>query len=45
AFARHRRAVGRLVRDAEGGTLPAGCASAVLLDRAAATALRAIDFE
>ncbi|MEN8650779.1 AAA family ATPase [Streptomyces sp. 21So2-11] len=45
AFARHRRAVGRLVRDAESGTLPAGCASAVLLDRAAATALRAIDFE
>ncbi|WP_434596889.1 AAA family ATPase [Streptomyces sp. A5-4] len=44
AFARHRRAVARLVRDAEGGTLPAGCASAVLLDRAAATALTAIDF-
>ncbi|MGW0560743.1 AAA family ATPase [Streptomyces sp. NPDC003016] len=44
AFARHRRAVGRLVRDAEGGRLPAGCASAVLLDRDAAGALTGIDF-
>lgn len=44
AFARHRRAVGRLVRDAERGRLPAGCASAVLLDRDAATALLRIGF-
>ncbi|MFD8551036.1 AAA family ATPase [Streptomyces fradiae] len=39
AFARHRRAVGRLLRDAEHGALPPGCASATLLDRPAATAL------
>ncbi|MFI0981767.1 AAA family ATPase [Streptomyces sp. NPDC021093] len=45
AFARHRRAVGTLVRDAEGERLPAGCASAVLLDREAAGALREIGFE
>ncbi|MEU7279413.1 AAA family ATPase [Streptomyces sp. NPDC045431] len=44
AFARHRRAVGRLVRDAEKGVLPGGCASAVLLDRPAATALTRITF-
>ncbi|MEV6653266.1 AAA family ATPase [Streptomyces sp. NPDC051219] len=44
AFARHRRAVGRLVRDAEKGRLPAGCTSAVLLDRSAAGALRRIGF-
>ncbi|MFF8384687.1 AAA family ATPase [Streptomyces kanasensis] len=44
AFARHRRAVGRLVRDAERGHLPAGCASAVLLDRDAASALTRIHF-
>ncbi|WP_405794481.1 AAA family ATPase [Streptomyces sp. NBC_01506] len=44
AFARHRRAVGRLVADAEAGRLPAGCASAVLLDRDAAGALTGIDF-
>lgn len=44
AFARHRRAVGRLVRDAERGRLPDGCGSAVLLDRAAAGALRRIGF-
>ncbi|WP_175412042.1 AAA family ATPase [Streptomyces sp. TRM64462] len=44
AFARHRRAVGRLVRDAERSVLPGGCASAVLLDRAAATALVRISF-
>ncbi|MDT9680538.1 AAA family ATPase [Streptomyces sp. TRM76323] len=44
AFARHRRAVGRLVRDAERGVLPGGCGSAVLLDRAAATALARIRF-
>ncbi|MET9801294.1 AAA family ATPase [Streptomyces sp. NPDC006368] len=44
AFARHRRAVGRLVRDAERGVLPGGCASAVLLDRPAAAALTRITF-
>ncbi|MEU0526812.1 AAA family ATPase [Streptomyces niveus] len=44
AFARHRRAVARLVADAETGRLPVGCASAVLLDRAAAGALTGIDF-
>ncbi|CAL9536745.1 AAA family ATPase [Streptomyces sp. enrichment culture] len=44
AFARHRRAVGRLVRDAERGVLPAGSGSAVLLDRPAATALTRIRF-
>ncbi|WP_236246760.1 AAA family ATPase [Streptomyces sp. CC210A] len=44
AFARHRRAVGRLLRDAERGVLPGGCASAVLLDRAAAGALARITF-
>ncbi|MFJ3934415.1 MULTISPECIES: AAA family ATPase [unclassified Streptomyces] len=44
AFARHRRAVARLVRRAEEGRLPAGCASAVLLDRPAAGALRSVAF-
>ncbi|MFE3642007.1 AAA family ATPase [Streptomyces sp. NPDC059169] len=44
AFARHRRAVRRLVRDAERGRLPAGSASAVLLDRDAATSLTRIGF-
>lgn len=44
AFARHRRAVGRLLRDTECGRLPPGCASAVLLDRPAAGALRSIAF-
>ncbi|MDQ8701976.1 AAA family ATPase [Streptomyces sp. LHD-70] len=44
AFARHRRAVGRLVRDAERGRIPAGCASAVLLDRDAVDRLRGIGF-
>ncbi|WP_455356836.1 AAA family ATPase [Streptomyces sp. SYSU K217416] len=44
AFSRHRRAVGRLVGDAENGRLPAGCASAVLLDRSAAGALHRITF-
>ncbi|GAA2999513.1 AAA family ATPase [Streptomyces fulvorobeus] len=44
AFARHRRAVGRLMRDTETGLLPAGCASAVLLDREAADALDRISF-
>ncbi|MEV8567818.1 AAA family ATPase [Streptomyces sp. NPDC051322] len=44
AFARHRRAIGRLVRDAESERLPAGCGSAVLLDRAAAGVLSRIGF-
>jgi predicted kinase len=45
AFARHRRAVGRLIGDVEAGRLPAGCASAVLLDRDAAGALVRIGFD
>ncbi|MCX4588174.1 AAA family ATPase [Streptomyces sp. NBC_01481] len=45
AFARHRRAVGRLIADAEAGRLPVGCASAVLLDRDAAGALGRVGFE
>ncbi|WP_078591451.1 AAA family ATPase [Streptomyces megasporus] len=45
AFARHRRAVGRLVADVEAGRLPAGCVSAALLDRPAAGALRGVVFE
>ncbi|MFE7384750.1 AAA family ATPase [Streptomyces zhihengii] len=44
AFARHRRAVGRLVADAESGRLPSGCSSAVLLDREAAATLRSLIF-
>ncbi|MDQ0793880.1 AAA family ATPase [Streptomyces sp. B1I3] len=44
AFARHRRAVGRLLRDTESGLLPPGCASAVLLDREAAGAIGRISF-
>lgn len=44
AFARHRRAVARLVRAAESGRLPHGCASATLLDRDAADTLRKIGF-
>ncbi|MFE4061679.1 AAA family ATPase [Streptomyces sp. NPDC059096] len=44
AFARHRGAVRRLLSDAETGRLPAGCASAVLLDRDAAGALERIAF-
>ncbi|MFJ4922512.1 AAA family ATPase [Streptomyces sp. NPDC088725] len=44
AFARHRRAVRRLIAGAEEGRLPAGCASAVLLDRHAAGALGRIAF-
>lgn len=44
AFARHRRAVGRLLRDTESGVLPPGCASAVLLDREAAAAILRISF-
>ncbi|MFJ9405687.1 AAA family ATPase [Streptomyces sp. NPDC101393] len=45
AFARHRRAVGRLVGEAEAARLPRGFASAVLLDRAAATALETVRFD
>jgi predicted kinase len=45
AFARHRRAVRRLVADADSGRLPGGCASAVLLDRDAAGALSRIVFQ
>ncbi|MEU5448355.1 MULTISPECIES: AAA family ATPase [Streptomyces] len=44
AFARHRRAVARLLRDTERGRPPAGCATAVLLDREAADALHRISF-
>ncbi|WP_329029055.1 AAA family ATPase [Streptomyces sp. NBC_01423] len=44
AFARHRRAVGRLMKDTEAGLLPRGCASAVLLDREAAASLARITF-
>ncbi|MEI7034816.1 AAA family ATPase [Streptomyces pratensis] len=44
AFARHRRAVARLLRDTEQGLLPAGCTSAVLLDREAAGAIGRISF-
>jgi predicted kinase len=45
AFARHRRAVARLLADVEGGRLPDGCASVVLLDRASAGALCTMTFE
>ncbi|MCC0095809.1 ATP-binding protein [Streptomyces flavotricini] len=44
AFARHRGAVARLLRDAESGRLPAGCTSAVLLDRGAAARVTRIAF-
>lgn len=45
AFARHLAAVARLRRRIlAAGRPPAGCASAVVLDRAAARALREIDF-
>nr|WP_215911518.1 AAA family ATPase [Streptomyces coffeae] len=45
AFGRHRRAVRQLVAGVAAGRPPAGCASAVLLDRAAINALRGISFE
>ncbi|MFH8385914.1 AAA family ATPase [Kitasatospora sp. NPDC018058] len=46
AFARHRGAAARLRRLLLGaGRPPAGCASAVVVDRAAARALREIDFK
>lgn len=44
AFARHRGAVARLLREAESGRPPAGCASVILLDRPAASRLTAIGF-
>ncbi|WP_320782463.1 AAA family ATPase [Streptomyces sp. CRN 30] len=44
AFLRHRSATTRLLRSAAKGDLPPGCASAVLLDRAAADTLRRIGF-
>ncbi|MFI9582411.1 AAA family ATPase [Streptomyces sp. NPDC052236] len=44
AFARHRRAVGRLIGEAEEGRLPGGCVSAVLLDRDAAGVLGRVGF-
>ncbi|MDJ1137212.1 ATP-binding protein [Streptomyces iconiensis] len=44
AFRRHLRAVRKLTAAAESGRLPAGCVSSVLLDRAAAQALRGITF-
>ncbi|WP_346776527.1 AAA family ATPase [Streptomyces sp. HNM0574] len=45
AFLRHRRAVGRLIEQAEAGRLPAGFASVVLLDRTSAAALDAVVFD
>jgi predicted kinase len=45
AFARHRRAIARLVRAVAAGQLPPGCTSAVLLDRSAADTLRTLHFE
>jgi predicted kinase len=44
AFLRHRAANSRLLRAVTAGVLPAGCASAVVLDRAAAGTLRRIAF-
>ncbi|MEU6891417.1 ABC transporter ATP-binding protein [Streptomyces sp. NPDC046557] len=44
AFARHRAAVTRLIRAAEAGRPPAGCASVTLLDRPSAAALTGITF-
>ncbi|MET7287467.1 AAA family ATPase [Streptomyces sp. NPDC005573] len=44
AFRRHRRTAARLLRKVERGTPPAGCGSAVLLDRDAADVLRRIVF-
>ncbi|UQA92991.1 AAA family ATPase [Streptomyces halobius] len=45
AFARHRRAVRRLVGGAEAARLPKGVGSAVLLDRRAASALETVSFD
>jgi predicted kinase len=44
AFARHRRALGRLLAAVEAGRLPPGCGSAALLDRAAAGVLTGLVF-
>ncbi len=44
AFGRHRGAVGRLLRSAEAGHPPPGCASATLLDRRSAAAVTRIAF-
>jgi predicted kinase len=44
AFGRHRAAASRLLRRVQRGELPAGCGSAVLLDRDAADTLRRIGF-
>lgn len=44
SFARHREAMARLVAAVAAGEPPAGTASAVLLDREAADALRVISF-
>ncbi|MFJ5677123.1 AAA family ATPase [Streptomyces sp. NPDC093097] len=45
AFARHRRAVRRLVKRAETARLPRGVGSAVLLDRRSAAALERLTFD
>ncbi|SCK35013.1 AAA domain-containing protein [Streptomyces sp. WMMB 322] len=45
AFMRHRKAVRRLIANAEAGRLPRGCESVVLLDRRAAGALVGMAFE
>ncbi|MFB7503824.1 AAA family ATPase [Streptomyces broussonetiae] len=44
AFTRHRRTTARLLAAVEQGEPPAGCGSAVVLDRAAADALHRIGF-
>ncbi|MGW7330836.1 AAA family ATPase [Streptomyces sp. NPDC054840] len=44
AFARHRGAVTRLLREAEAGRPPAGCASVTLLDRRSAATVTRIAF-
>ncbi|WP_336116103.1 AAA family ATPase [Streptomyces sp. PTD9-10] len=44
AFGRHRRTTARLLRAVERGELPAGCGSAVVLDRDAADVLHRIAF-
>ncbi|MDQ1016109.1 AAA family ATPase [Streptomyces afghaniensis] len=44
AFLRHRAAANRLLRSVERGELPAGCGSAILVDRDAAGTLRRIGF-
>ncbi|MGW2599845.1 AAA family ATPase [Streptomyces klenkii] len=44
AFGRHRRAMARLIAEVTARSVPEGVASAVVLDRAAADALRGISF-